>query len=201
MFDIDKVNFEKSNGLVPAIIQDSITQNVLMLGYMNEEALKKTVETRIVTFWSRSKSRIWVKGETSGNYLKLTNIALDCDSDAILIHAVPAGPVCHTGDDTCWGAVNSSSIEFISNLQAVIKDRKNDPSDTSYTSSLFSKGLNKIAQKVGEEATELIIEAKDNDDQLFLNEAADLLYHYMVLLSAKDKSIHDVVKVLESRHK
>ncbi len=188
-------------GLVPAIIQDADTKNVLMLGYMNREAYKKTLQTGLVTFYSRSRNRLWTKGETSGNYLHLVSIENDCDGDALLVKVKPQGPVCHLGTDTCWGNENRQDYGFLSRLEEVISERKQNPTESSYTSSLFRKGINKIAQKVGEEAVELIIEAKDNHDELFLNEAADLLYHYLVLLQAKGYRLDDVVQVLKGRHK
>lgn len=199
----EKVNidFSKSDGLVPAIIQDYKTNKVLMLGFMNKEAYQKTIHDQLVTFYSRSKKRLWTKGETSGNYLKLKDIMVDCDGDTLLIKAEPQGPVCHTGNDTCFNEINKNNLEFINHLASVIKDRKENPEEGSYTSSLFKKGINKIAQKVGEEAVELIIEAKDQNDDLFKNEVADMIYHLLVLLEAKGTSMADVVKVLEERHK
>ncbi len=195
-----EVNFDKTSGLVPAIIQDNITNKVLMLGYMNQEAFEKTLKDGIVTFFSRSKKRLWVKGETSGNYLKLVSIKTDCDKDTLLVKVNPTGPVCHTGTDTCWGEENKSDqVLFLKELEKVIQDRKENPTEQSYTASLFEKGLKKIGQKLGEEAIELIIEAIDNKNDLFLEEAADLLYHYLVLLSAKDISLNDVVEVLNNR--
>jgi phosphoribosyl-ATP pyrophosphohydrolase/phosphoribosyl-AMP cyclohydrolase len=195
-----KIDFDKfENGLVPAIIQDSKTGKVLMLGYMNRESLAKTREENRVVFYSRSKRRLWMKGEESGNYLHVIDILADCDNDAILVKAVPTGPVCHTGADTCWNEKNEA--DFLTHLEEVIKERKRDIDGKSYTSSLFKSGINKIAQKVGEEATEVIIEAKDNNRDLFLNESADLLFHYLVLLAAKDTSLTDVITVLKSRHK
>ncbi len=201
MIDINKIDFNKSNGLVPAIIQDAKTNNVLMLGYMNKEAVERTIDTKLVTFWSRSKERLWQKGEASGNTLKLEDISLDCDNDTLLVKVKPNGPTCHTGDDTCWGSENLSNGLFLNELENVIKSRKENPSDLSYTSSLFAKGINKVAQKVGEEAVELVIEAKDDDKDLFLNEAADLMYHFLILLVAKGFSLNDVVAVLEKRSK
>lgn len=195
-----KVNFDKyTDGLVPAVIQDAATNKVLMLGFMNEAALNKTNELQKVTFFSRSKNRLWTKGEESGNYLLLKEIKVDCDNDTLLIKVNPVGPVCHTGADTCWGERNANNI-FLQQLEQIISDRNNYPSDKSYTSSLFAKGINKIAQKVGEEAVELIIESKDNNDGLFKNEAADLLFHYLILLQAKGFKLHDVIEVLEKRH-
>ncbi|GAA0540961.1 bifunctional phosphoribosyl-AMP cyclohydrolase/phosphoribosyl-ATP diphosphatase HisIE [Chitinophaga japonensis] len=195
------INFQKSpDGLVPAIVQDAATFRVLMLGYMNQEALDKTLQEKKVTFFSRSKQRLWTKGEESGHFLLLQDLQVDCDNDTLLIKANPVGPVCHTGADTCWNEPNLSN-DFLARLESVIADRKNNPSDSSYTSRLFAKGINKIAQKVGEEAVEIVIEAKDNNKDLFLNEAADLLFHYLVLLSAKGHQLSDVLAVLKERHK
>lgn len=195
------IDFEKVNGLVPAVIQDVDTNVVLMLGYMNQEALDKTLETKQVTFFSRTKQRLWTKGETSGNFLLMQDITVDCDNDTLLVKARPIGPVCHTGDDTCFGEVNKSKTLFIDHLREIIKDRKNNPSDQSYTASLFAKGINKIAQKVGEEAVEIVIEAKDDNKDLFLGEAADLLFHYLILLEAKGMELDEVMEVLIERHK
>ncbi|MGF6927774.1 phosphoribosyl-ATP pyrophosphohydrolase/phosphoribosyl-AMP cyclohydrolase [Chitinophaga sp. W2I13] len=195
-----QIDFQKSpDGLVPAIIQDAITNKVLMLGYMNRESLEKTVLDGKVTFFSRSKNRLWTKGEESGNFLIVKDLKVDCDQDTILIKASPVGPVCHTGADTCWDEKNVSN-DFLSTLENIITDRKNNPSDKSYTASLFEKGINKIAQKVGEEAVEVVIEAKDNNDELFLNESADLLFHYLILLQAKGFQLADVISVLKQRH-
>lgn len=194
-------DFDKQNGLIPAIVQDHRTHKVLMLGFMNREAYEKTMESKLATFYSRTRKTIWTKGETSGNILKVIEIIADCDNDTILIKAEPSGPVCHTGDDTCFGEDNTMGLEFINHLIGVIKDRKTNPSPNSYTSSLFEKGINKIAQKVGEEAVELVIEGKDNNRELFLNEAADLLFHYLVLLEAKGIDISEVIGILQSRHK
>lgn len=195
-----KINYSKyKDGLAPAIIQDSKTKTVLMLGFMNEDALAKTKELNKVTFFSRSKNRLWTKGEESGNFLILESISVDCDSDTLLIKVNPVGPVCHTGSDTCFNEKNKS--DFLSELEKTIENRKNDPSDNSYTSSLFAKGINKIAQKVGEEATELVIESKDDNDELFLGEAADLLFHYLILLRAKNKNLDQVIEVLKKRQK
>jgi phosphoribosyl-AMP cyclohydrolase / phosphoribosyl-ATP pyrophosphohydrolase len=194
-----KLHFEKyADGLLPAVIQDHRTNIVLMVGFMNAEALEKTIADKKVCFYSRKKKSLWVKGATSGNYLFVKSILHDCDADTLLIKAEPAGPVCHTGSDTCFGETNQSE-NFLNELQQLIIERKTAPVASSYTSSLFQKGINKVAQKVGEEATELIIEAKDDNDELFLNEAADLLFHTMVLLAAKDKQLSDVVNVLRSR--
>jgi len=193
------IDFDKGDGLVPAIVQDAVTKNVLMLGYMDQAAYDKTVETKKVTFYSRTKNRLWTKGEESGNFLELADIKNDCDNDTLLIQANPVGPTCHKGTDTCWAEENDQSFGFLSKLEAVIKDRHDNPSDESYTTSLFKKGINKVAQKVGEEAVEVVIEAKDNNDDLFLNESADLMYHYLILLRAKGFSLKDVVKVLEGR--
>jgi len=196
------VDFGKyGDGLVPAIIQDAITQKVLMLGFMNQEALDKTEKEGKVTFFSRSKGRLWTKGEESGNYLLLRSLALDCDRDTLLIKAEPLGPVCHTGADTCWDEKNQNE-DFLTCLEEIIQQRRQqaDPSG-SYVASLFHKGINKIAQKVGEEAIELVIEAKDHDEDLFLNEAADLLFHYLILLNAKGYNLQDVTEILKERHK
>jgi phosphoribosyl-ATP pyrophosphohydrolase/phosphoribosyl-AMP cyclohydrolase len=193
------IDFAKySDGLVPAIIQDDSTGKVLMLGFMNEVALEKTKTTGKVTFYSRSKQRLWTKGEESGNFLNLKNVIADCDNDTLLIKADPVGPVCHTGADTCFNEINSK--DFLQTLGEIIKQRFDDRSGKSYTSVLFDKGINKVAQKVGEEAVELVIEAKDDDADKFLNEAADLLFHYMILLQAKGFSLQDVKQVLEQRH-
>jgi phosphoribosyl-AMP cyclohydrolase / phosphoribosyl-ATP pyrophosphohydrolase len=204
-FDIQSIDFQKdANGLVAAIVQDATTRQVLMLGFMNHEAVEKTMAEGYVTFFSRSKNRLWTKGETSGHFLKLVSIKADCDGDALLIRATPIGPTCHTGAATCWQEENDlSGTDFLLFLESVIQKRKSeDPSvSKSYTNSLFQKGINKIAQKVGEEAVELVIEAKDDNRDLFLGEAADLLFHYMVLLAAKDFTLDDVMNVLKSRHK
>tara|TARA_R110002020_G_scaffold154714_6_gene335208 strand:+ start:91358 stop:91951 length:594 start_codon:yes stop_codon:yes gene_type:complete len=196
-----KINYNK-DGLVPAIIQDAKTKNVLMLGYMNEEAFLKTNELKKVTFYSRSKQRLWTKGEESGNFLNLVSISNDCDNDTLLITVNPEGPTCHTGTDTCWGSKNKQEFGFFSELETVIADRKaNQENDESYVASLFRKGINKIAQKVGEEAVETVIEAKDDNDDLFLNESADLLFHYLILLKAKGFGLEDIEKVLLERKK
>lgn len=195
------MDYTKLNGLIPAIIQDSETSKVLMLGFMNKEALAQTKKEGRVTFYSRTKNRLWTKGEESGNYLEVVEILEDCDQDTLLIKANPAGPVCHTGSDTCFDELNLSDLQFLIDLQKIIDQRKDELPEGSYTTTLFKKGINAIAQKVGEEAVELIIEAKDQNDDLFLNESADLLYHMLVLLSAKGYSITDVVKVLSSRHR
>jgi phosphoribosyl-ATP pyrophosphohydrolase/phosphoribosyl-AMP cyclohydrolase len=193
------LNFEKSDGLIPAIIQDATTHQVLMLGYMNKEALEKTLAEGKVTFFSRSKNRLWTKGETSGNFLHLVDWKSDCDQDALLMRVRPEGPVCHTGSDTCFNEKNLPT-DFLTQLEEIIRQRRDNPSEKSYTASLFEKGLNKIAQKVGEEAVELVIEAKDNDETLFLNEAADLMFHYLILLNAKGNCLQDVLDVLRERH-
>lgn len=196
------INFNKHpDGLVPAIVQDASTKRVLMLGYMNQEAVNATQEKQQVTFHSRSKKRLWTKGEESGHFLQLVDMAVDCDQDTLLIQANPVGPSCHTGDDTCWGEDNTPSYGFLTALEEVIADRKNNPSDKSYVASLFAKGMNKIAQKVGEEAVETVIEAKDENSDLFLNESADLLFHLMILLQAKGHRLDDVVQILEERQK
>lgn len=196
-----KLNFNKNNdGLLPAIIQDANSNEVLMLGYMNEQAYKKTFEDKLVTFYSRSKQRLWTKGESSGNYLAVKSIKPDCDGDTLLITVIPNGPACHTGSNSCFGNIPEEN-NFFEVLQETIRQRKINPADNSYTSGLFLSGINKIAQKVGEEAVELIIESKDNDQDKFLNEAADLLFHFMILLQAKNCTWKDVEKVLESRNK
>lgn len=195
-----KIDFEKVNGLVPAIIQDAESNVVLMLGYMNQEALDVSLKTKKVTFFSRTKGRLWTKGETSGNYLILESLKLDCDNDTLLIKAKPLGPVCHTGNDTCFSEVNNSKTLFLDTLRQIIKDRKNNPNEQSYTASLFAAGINKVAQKVGEEAVEIVIEAKDDNKDLFLGEAADLLFHYLVLLEAKEIELDEVIEVLMDRH-
>ncbi len=195
-----KPEFAKyTDGLVPAIVQDATSNVVLMLGFMNEEALQKTEETKLVTFYSRTKKRLWTKGEKSENYLHLIDIKTDCDNDTLLIKAKPDGPVCHTGADTCFNEQNHSD-NFISVLEKIIADRKENPNEKSYTSLLFTKGINAVAQKVGEEAVELIIEAKDNDAEKFKNEAADLFFHYLVLLKAKGFVLNDVIENLKQRH-
>jgi phosphoribosyl-AMP cyclohydrolase / phosphoribosyl-ATP pyrophosphohydrolase len=188
------------NGLIPAIIQDARTKNVLMLGYMNQEALEQTLDKKVVTFYSRSKQRLWTKGETSDNFLQLHAITNDCDSDALLVEVHPQGPTCHTGADTCWQSENKMQYGFLSELEHVINSRFETPSEGSYVSSLIKKGINKIAQKVGEEAVEVVIEAKDSNDELFLDESADLLFHYLILLRAKGYNLNDVVQVLEKRN-
>ena len=200
------IDFSKySDGLVPAIVQDANTNKVLMLGFMNEAALNKTQELQKVTFFSRSKNRLWTKGEESGNFLLLKEIKTDCDNDTLLIKVNPVGPVCHKGSDTCWNEKNTND-NFLFELESIITDRKNNPSDKSYTSSLFAKGINKVAQKVGEEAVEVVIEAVNpplasgDGGDLFKNEAADLLFHYLILLQAKDFSLKDIIEVLKERH-
>lgn len=195
-----EINYSKySDGLVPAVIQDDRTRKVLMLGFMNQEAVQKSRSTGKVTFYSRSKKRLWTKGEESGHFLIISDIKLDCDQDSLLIMASPNGPVCHTGSDTCWGEKNESD-EFLIKLERIIKDRKQHQEESSYISGLFRKGINKIAQKVGEEAVELVIEAKDQNENLFLNEAADLLFHYLILLEAKGHNLKEVTDVLQVRH-
>lgn len=186
-------------GLIPAIIQDNETNQVLMLGFMNQEAYEKTIAIKKVTFYSRSKERLWTKGEESGNVLNLISIQNDCDNDTLLIKVKPEGPTCHNGTDTCWGTENNNELGFISTLESIISDRKENTSEKSYVSSLFQKGINKIAQKVGEEAVEVVIEAKDNNDDLFLNESADLFFHYLILLQAKGFKFKDVIQILERR--
>lgn len=197
-----ELNFSKSpDGLLPAIIQDATSKTVLMLGYMNAEAVAKTQETGLVTFYSRSKQRLWTKGEESGNVLELVDLKADCDQDCLLIQAHPKGPTCHTGTDSCWGEENTSSFGFFSVLEATISRRKAADQDDSYVASLFRKGINKIAQKVGEEAVETLIEAKDDNSELFLNESADLLFHYLILLQAKGYQLKDIEAVLRNRQK
>ena len=195
-----KVNFDK-NGLVPAVVQDEKTKAVLMLGYMNTEAIDLTKKNKKVTFYSRSKKRIWVKGEESGNFLEFISMKSDCDNDTLLVRAIPTGNVCHKGDDTCWGEKNFEQISFVTELEEIILDRFNNRNEKSYISSLFSKGINKIAQKFGEEAVELVIESKDDKEELFLNESADVLFHFLILLKAKGFSFTDVIDKLEDRKK
>jgi len=195
------IKYDINTGLVPAIIQDATTKNVLMLGYMNQEAYEKTLASEKVTFFSRSKQRLWTKGEESGNFLELVDLKKDCDNDTLLISVKPMGPTCHKGSDTCWGMDNDQSFGFLSTLETVIKDRKENQADDSYVASLFKKGINKIAQKVGEEAVEVVIEAKDDNKELFLDESADLLFHYLILLQAKGVRLNDIVDVLKNRHK
>jgi len=195
------IDFKKyPDGLVPAIIQDNQTGKVLMLGFMNEAAVEQTIATQKVTFYSRSKQRLWTKGEESGNFLNLVHIATDCDNDTLLIKANPVGPVCHTGTDTCWNETNEPT-NFLYHLEEIIEQRSKASVEESYTAKMLAKGINKVAQKVGEEAVELVIEAKDNDKELFLGEAADLLFHYLLLLKAKDYKLQDVIDVLQKRHK
>ena len=195
------INFSKSpDGLVPAIIQDNVTSKVLMLGYMNQEAIDKTISTGLVTFFSRSKNRLWTKGEESGNFLHYISVSLDCDQDSLLIKANPVGPVCHTGADTCWNELNTSE-NFLLDLEKIIESRKLGTDEKSYVKSLFNKGINSIAQKVGEEAVELVIEAKDNYDDKFINEAADLIFHFLILLNIKNFTLQQVIDVLQKRHK
>lgn len=197
------IDFSKyTDGLVPAIIQDNETKNVLMLGFMDQQAFDKTITTKKVTFFSRTKNRLWTKGEESGNFLNLVSYAVDCDNDTLLLKVNPVGPTCHTGSDTCWNEQNSQDFGFLSKLENTIKERKENASaEKSYVASLFENGINKIAQKVGEEAVEVVIEAKDNNDNLFLNESADLLFHYLILLQAKGFQLEDVVSVLKGREK
>jgi phosphoribosyl-AMP cyclohydrolase / phosphoribosyl-ATP pyrophosphohydrolase len=200
------INFDKSpDGLLPAIIQDHQTSRVLMLGYMNAEAYQKTEAEGIVTFFSRSKNRLWTKGETSSNFLHVKELRIDCDGDTILIKAQPDGPTCHTGADTCFDEINTGEAnpgrgQFLNHLQGIIRERKNAPAEDSYTARLFQKGVNKIAQKVGEEAVELVIEAKDTNDELFKGEAADLLFHYLVLLEHRGIDLDEIIGELQSRH-
>ena len=195
-----KIDYSKyADGLVPAIVQDYDTDKVLMMGFLNEAALHKTEELGRVTFYSRSKQRLWTKGEESGNFLELKSIAVDCDNDTLLIKAHPKGPVCHTGADTCWMEKNHNS-NFLNYLEEIIALRKKASVEESYVARLFAKGMNKMAQKVGEEAVELVIEAKDNNEELFLNEAADLMFHYLILLNAKGYKLDHVVDILKQRH-
>lgn len=197
-----KIAFDKNpDGLVPAIVQDNTTKVVLMLGYMNEEALDKTLELKKVTFFSRSKNRLWTKGEESGNYLELVSLQVDCDKDTVLLKVNPMGPTCHKGTDTCWNEKNIATYGFLSQLETIIESRKAQKDEgKSYVSSLFTAGINKVAQKVGEEAVETVIEAMDNKDHLFLEESADLLFHYLILLQAKGFSLKDIESVLQKRH-
>ena len=190
---------KNTDGLLPAIIQDAQTLNVLMLGYMNKAALEKTQSTGRVTFYSRSKQRLWTKGEESGNFLEFKSIKVDCDQDTLLVRATPVGPTCHKGTDTCWGEKNTSGLSFVRDLEAIIDDRQQNPSQDSYVSSLFEKGGNKIAQKVGEEAVETVIEAIDGNEALFMEEAADLFFHYLILLKSKGKSLEDILALLKLR--
>jgi phosphoribosyl-AMP cyclohydrolase / phosphoribosyl-ATP pyrophosphohydrolase len=198
MIDSTKLDFKKSNGLIPCVVQDATTAKVLMLGYMNEEALQKTLTEKKLTFFSRTKQRLWTKGETSGNFLLMQDVVMDCDQDTLLFKVNPKGPSCHTGADTCFNEKNET--DGIGFLEAIIQERKGNPKENSYTNQLLNSGINKVAQKVGEEAVELVIEAKDNNKGLFLGEAADLMYHYLVLLTAKGFSLSDVAKVLRERH-
>ena len=196
------INFDKTTGIVPAIIQDARTKNVLMLGYMNQEAFDKTVATNKVTFFSRSKQRLWTKGEESGNFLELVSLKNDCDEDTLLIQVQPHGPTCHKGTDTCWKQENTQDYGFLTTLENTIAERvANKDVQKSYVASLFAKGINKVAQKVGEEAVETVIEAMDNNDELFLYEAADLLFHYLMLLQAKGYRLENIIQELKSRQK
>ena len=207
---IMNIDFNKNqDGLIPAIIQDSITKTVLMLGYMDQEAYNKTMDTKKVTFYSRTKKRLWTKGEESGNFLNLVDIKLDCDNDTLLVFVNPVGPTCHKGTDTCWGEENKTEFGFLSELERIIQNRKEQAEGIipipegvkpSYVSSLFKSGINKVAQKVGEEAVEVVIEAKDDNDDLFKNESADLLFHYLILLQAKGYRLQDIEAVLRARH-
>ncbi len=193
------IDFSKLNGLVPCVVQDAATQVVLMLGFMNAEAYKKTIHEKRITFYSRSKQRLWTKGETTGNYLELVELLIDCDNDTLLAKVKPVGAVCHTGADTCFNESNKQGWSIYS-LEKIIQERKQNPIEGSYTNKLLASGINKVAQKVGEEAVELVIESKDDNKELFLNEAADLMYHYLVLLAAKDYSLKDVEEILTKRH-
>lgn len=197
---IDAVDFEKGEGLVPTVVQDAGTGKVLMLGYMNKASLEKTFEEKRVCFYSRSRQELWTKGETSGNFLHVADVLIDCDSDTLLVKARPEGPTCHTGAATCFGEESTGNLAFIAQLEGIIRDRKLNPSESSYTSKLFNKGINKIAQKVGEEAVELVIEAKDDDRGKFKNECADLIYHLLVLLEQKEIPLSEVIDVLIQRH-
>ncbi len=196
-----KLDFAKAGGLIPAVVQDARTNKVLMLGYLNEEALAKTQAEGMITFFSRSKQRLWTKGETSGHFLRVVSITADCDQDTLLIKVEPHGPTCHTGADTCFGETNEGLEPFLNQLKHIIRARKLAPTEASYTAKLLARGINKVAQKVGEEAVELVIEAKDNNRELFKNEAADLLFHYLVLLEAKEVDFDEVIGVLQARHK
>ena len=196
-----KIDFEKMGGLIPAIIQDSATSKVLMLGFMNEEAYTKTKETGMVTFFSRTRNTLWTKGETSGHFLKVVSVLIDCDNDTLLIKAIPAGPVCHTGKDTCFGEKNNEDIMFLKFLQDFIEQRRQEMPEGSYTTSLFNKGINRMAQKVGEEAVETVIEATNGTEEGFLYEASDLVYHLIVLLTSKGYSLDDLGRELKKRHK
>lgn len=198
---LEKAVFSGQDGLIPAIVQDAASGHVLMLGYMNKKALKQTVKTGLVTFYSRSRKQLWEKGETSGNKLLLQSLELDCDNDALLVKARPTGPVCHKGDDTCWAEVNGSQFNYLLDLEAIIRDRKRNPKPNSYTNRLLDRGLNKIAQKVGEEAVEVVIEAKENDLDLFRGEVADLLYHLSLLLVEKGTGWAEVLETLRARRK
>lgn len=197
-FDASGLDFEKVGGLIPVVVQDADTRHVLMLGYMNADALDKTLAEGRLTFFSRTKNRLWTKGETSGHYLNCVRLQHDCDNDTLLAWVHPNGPTCHTGDDTCFGNVNTG--HFLQQLEKIIHERRDNPTDKSYTSSLFQRGINKVAQKVGEEAVELVIEAKDDNKDLFMGEAADLLYHYLVLLAAKGYTLEEVLEVLRARN-
>lgn len=197
---LEQVVFDKNTGLVPAIIQDAKSNKVLMLGYMNEASIEQTLSTQKVTFFSRSKQRLWTKGETSNNFLNLVSISVDCDKDALLVKANPDGPTCHLGDDTCWNEDNKTGASFLDYLGDVIRERKQLSPEKSYTARMFKKGINKLAQKVGEEAVELVIEAKDDNPELFKNEAADLVFHFLMLLEAKNFTLDDVIQVLKERH-
>ena len=202
MIDIDGLDFDKNNGLIPAIIQDARTWQVLMMGYMNRKALRKTLETKQVTFYSRSRGELWTKGETSGNYLHFVEVKKDCDSDTLLVRAIPDGPVCHLGTDTCWGEENKTNpAAFLLQLEALLKERKEKRPEGSYTVKLFDAGIKKIAQKVGEEAVETILEAESGTTDRFLNESADLMYHLITLFVAKGLGLEDVVRVLEKRRR
>jgi phosphoribosyl-AMP cyclohydrolase / phosphoribosyl-ATP pyrophosphohydrolase len=201
MINWNELNTEKVNGMVPVIVQDANTLQVLMMGYMNQEALEKTLAIGKVTFFSRTKNRLWTKGEESGNFLELVDLKMDCDKDTLLAAVNPIGPTCHKGTFTCWNETKATSFGFVSHLETTIAERKNNPTEESYVASLFAKGINKIAQKVGEEAVEVVIEAKDNNDELFLGESADLFFHYLILLQAKGFSFENVLETLKKRVK
>lgn len=201
MIDISKLNFEKLNGLIPAVVVDKNTDLVLMLGFMNKESLEKTIDTKLVTFFSRTRNELWTKGETSGNFLKLVEIRADCDNDSLLIYADPEGNTCHTGKYSCFGVDKINSIQFLRELSDIIKDRKEKLPENSYTTKLFKEGENRIIQKVGEEAVETLIAAKNNDRKEIINEVSDLLYHLLVMLKEKDIGLSDVVANLEKRHR
>jgi len=201
LINIDELNFAKLNGLIPAIVVDNITEQILMLGFMNRESLEKTIETKLITFYSRKQKKLWTKGETSGNYLNLIKFKADCDNDSLLIYAEPKGPTCHTGKYSCFGLEKDSSLKFLNELFSLIKERKKDLPGNSYTTKLFKDGENRIIQKVGEEAVEVLIASKNNDKNEIINEVSDLIYHLLVMLAEKEIEFSEVVSNLESRHK